>query len=215
MAYDLLGIRNRVKNKLQKDSLWSDDEVDESINLGLDQLLLFLQPTKEIFTANSNVGVQEMNLPDDLFFIYDVLYDGSLLRKTTYTEMLGTGVETLVGLTRRGVPAKWYFRQDSNNYYIGFDICPQDSKQVTVTCTRKFQDLAADTDEPLLKRALTEASIHWAVQDLLEKDVVESGSPNPTWRIQHHMQKYIMYRSEANSYLNDNKRRKVIRTKWR
>ena len=204
-------LRTEIKNKIQYDELYSDTVIDQSINHAVDELALFCTYTKDVWQANSQIGQREILLPDELLLVYNATYDGIPLRYMTSDEYIQSGQDKTLST---GNPGKYYFRADDVGFYIGFDILPVSVKVVTVWHARKFDDMVLDTDEMPISRPFAQAVIHWAVQDLLQNDIVED-QQQITQRIDHHWNRYLFYRGQANALFSQNERRKVIRTRKR
>lgn len=209
MAYDLAGLRDEVKFKLQNHDRFTDDDVNLALNRGIDQIILFASENYSVYEAtvppdptDASKLAMEFGLPDDLLYLKSVSWDGNPLKQLTQQEFVNTRAE--FGQAQ-GRPYYYYVR---SNGWINLWPRPQDSdKKVQIYYLQKPTDLSADTDAPAFGRQYSDALVAYACYWLLR------GQPEEADRSQMFLVDYERERVRAKTSLHKNSTFKTRRVR--
>jgi len=157
--FSLADVRTRVRTFLMQSnaegSRWADADIDTFINTALDDLRLQGVGETARVTEASAEGDRELVLPDDVWKVLHITYDGQWLKQITMDDLLRmTGGDFSTGT---GTPA--YFAvevdydadEDEEGTRIRFDCaCSESDKDIVVWYLRRPEDLTEEDDDALV-----------------------------------------------------------------
>lgn len=197
-------LKTKVLNKLQEDPFFSDQQLIDSINEGIEEVIAFARHTQQVSesttvldTATGKFNI-EYQLPADFLYIRGVQVGTRDLTEMTLDEWRKLGGPNS---TITGSPSRFYVR---NNMFVGLSPRPSAVEDILIYYVDDPTDLVLDTDASALNRVHARAVVHYACYDLLMTD---NRKDEAEW----HWQKYLMKRAETATNLNMNRKRKVKR----
>lgn len=166
-TYDFLYLKTLVKQKLQGDNFWSDEQIEDAINESQDDLAIF---TKANLVSQSLAlvgGQDHYPFPTDALVIDGVNINGVECDEITAEEWRRYGGLTPNNIGVPGAPSSYAIQ--------GMEIIlypkPNDTTlPALIFYIPKPVDLDLDTDVPVIPRVFTKAWVHLAVSHLLEMD---------------------------------------------
>lgn len=198
MSYNLGFLKGRVKKILQEDPFFSDDDVVDAINRGIDDIVLFSKYTREIYTFPSVTSQQEYTLPDDFMCLHAVTFDGGRrMNEMTLDEWIDVNNTNVIS----GTPEKYMVR---NNLYLTFDRPADRVADIKIFYTKKTTDLVLDADAVPIKREYSDCIVNYAIYWLYQND-------NRTADAAAAYQQYRVSRGESSQELRMGIKRKIRR----
>lgn len=176
----------RAIDELTED-FWSDDEIDAWLNEGAKVMVSIATPLQSGYQFDTDPGIQEYVLPDEVDEIFAVAINYSGLRQLRPT--LAERVQWSQSYT--GIPAEFYTRYlslktqmhdgtgitvdaaggtNEQKFVLGLHPIPSGENQVTVSYFAKHYTMTQDTDVPQVPVEFHRGIVNYAIHLAKEKD---------------------------------------------
>lgn len=166
-AYNFGYLKALVKKKLQGDSFFQDEDIEDALNESQDDLAIFTKANLTSAPVTIVAGTDLYAWPTDALIVNGVNVNGVELDEITVEEWRRYGGLNPENVGVPGAPSQ--FAMQGMNFIL-FPKPGDSSTTCLVYYVPKPVDLDLDTDIPVIPRVFTKAWVHLAVNHLLEMD---------------------------------------------